>query len=49
MPTMIGIALAAAFVAARWIYCHNSKKQEVKPQTIDADLTNALNQGDRHD
>lgn len=49
MPTMIGIAFAAVFVAARWIYFHTNKKQAVKPQAIDAEWMSALNQGERHE
>ncbi|MFE5323550.1 hypothetical protein ACFQ88_33195 [Paenibacillus sp. NPDC056579] len=49
MPTMIGIAFAAVFVAVRWINFHTSQKQAVKPQAIDAELMNALNQGERHE
>lgn len=49
MPTWIGIALAVVFVAARWVSFHNSKKQELKPQAVDAEFMSALNQGERHE
>ncbi|MCS7463960.1 hypothetical protein N0M98_28015 [Paenibacillus doosanensis] len=49
MPTFIGIAFAAVFVAARWIYFHTSRKQEVRPDAVDAEFLDLLNNGDRHE
>ncbi|WP_156043243.1 hypothetical protein [Paenibacillus sp. UNC451MF] len=50
MPTFIGIAFAAVFIAVRWVYFHTSKQREVSSDAVDAGFVQALNNtGERHE
>lgn len=50
MPTFIGIAIAAVFIAVRWVYFHTNKQREVSSDAVDERFVKALNnEGESHE